>query len=181
MISDTIEALINEGRTTQRELAELAGISTSAVSRYQTDQCGPLFDTVRLWVRHHPDPVVRQAFADCLLAGTGACVVWPSQPIEIDLNGDGVTDAADGRQAAVECVAQAAHAVQVAIAALEDGVIDEAENVAILRVRSAVRQAMDKLAEVSTHIARNTPPRRKARPLSYAHLNGNGHLNGSAR
>lgn len=88
VISETIRTVIDQGLTTARELADIAGINSSTVSRYQNDEPRVAFDTVNAWVRHHPNDAVKQAFYACLPA--------PQQKeVELDINGDGKIDIDD--------------------------------------------------------------------------------------
>lgn len=87
VISDTIRKLCNEGVTTQAELAGVAHVSESTVSRWSSDIGGPDFTHVCRWIQSHPRLEARRAFR--------RCVPIVDTPIEADINGDGVVDRLD--------------------------------------------------------------------------------------
>ena len=119
VISETIQNCIRQGYTTAVELATIAGISDSAVSRYALDDAEPKFSTVRAWVQHHPDARVRTAFALCLVSGSDMAIV--ERPA--------ITDATP--QAAMTSLHKSMEALasetSEAYAALVDGKITSAE------------------------------------------------------
>lgn len=105
MLAKTLQRLIDERRTTAREIGELAGVSTSTVYRWIAGQSRPDFDSIRLLVRHLPQRAAQEAILSVFTAGTS----WKFEhnELELDVNEDGCVDADDALDASVEAVRSA--------------------------------------------------------------------------
>lgn len=153
VISETIRQVVNDGLTTNLELADIAGISDSAVGRYAHDINGPTFETVRLWVRCHPHPAVRRAFAACLQARDDR----PSG----DFNGDGTTDWHDVMEGADSIVYAAANTLKEIRDATGDGDYSESEAVHVLNVVAQLQLITDRLRVAAEDAIQTRRPARR--------------------
>lgn len=109
MLKTTLQMLIENEITSAREVAELAGVSTSTVYRWISGQSQPDFDSIRLLVRHLPHRKAQQALLDVLVTGT--CWQLSHAELELDVNHDGRIDADDALDASVEAVRCAAESL----------------------------------------------------------------------
>jgi AcrR family transcriptional regulator len=82
MLATTLQKLVEEGKTTVPELAELAGVSPSTVYRWLGRRSQPDFDSIRLLVRHLPDPMTQQSILALLTTGTS----WRLTRHDVDLD-----------------------------------------------------------------------------------------------
>jgi AcrR family transcriptional regulator len=109
MFKTTLQMLIDQGATSAREVAELAGVSTSTVYRWVSGQSQPDFDSVRLLIRHLPNRKAQQALLDVLITGT--CWQLSHAELDLDVNHDGRIDTDDALDASVEAVRCAAESL----------------------------------------------------------------------
>lgn len=123
VISDTIRHLCNEGLTTQVELAGVAGVSESTISRWSADVGGPDFAHVCRWIGFHPRLDVRRAFR--------RCVPLVDEPADGDINHDGVVDFRDVIEGSAELVLNTGRMNYIITAATRDGEISHHEATAI--------------------------------------------------
>lgn len=99
MLSRTLQALIDEGRTSAREVGELTGKAPSTVYRWIAGKSEPDFNSIRLLVRHLPDRKAQQSILSVFTAGTNWQVVHSE--MELDVNSDGTITADDALDAAI--------------------------------------------------------------------------------
>jgi transcriptional regulator with XRE-family HTH domain len=102
MLGRTLQRVLDQKLSTARELGELAGVSTSTVYRWIAGQSQPDFDSIRLLVRHLPDPQAQEEILQAFTTGTD----WQCSrlEIELDINQDGVVDSEDAIDATIEAV-----------------------------------------------------------------------------
>lgn len=114
MLGKMLQNLIDEKRTTVREIGELTGAAPSTVYRWLRSESEPSFDAIRLLVRHLPD---RQA-QGMLLAALTAATSWRFYNLDVDLdvNRDGRITTADALDSSIEAV----HAAGKSLAAVRD-------------------------------------------------------------
>ncbi len=105
MLARTLQRLVDEKLTTAREIADLAGVSASTVYRWIAGQSQPDFDSIRLLVRHLPEPRAQRAILSTFSAGTP----WRYQYIdhELDVNDDGQIDVNDALDSSIRAVQSA--------------------------------------------------------------------------
>lgn len=168
VISETIRFVVNQGWTTNVELAELGHISDSSVGRYATDESQPDFRTVQLWVRNHPSPRVRQAFADLFLEGTGGAAILPVDVAAADVNGDGRLTCDDALDSAIQAMGDTRDALVEVRAATRDGQVTSGE---LLSSRSDIQTAIKSLRASMLALETCVDRRQPARPLAI-HRNG---------
>ena len=141
MISQTLQRLIDDGRTTAKELGELAGVSTSTVYRWINGQSQPDFDAIRLLMRHLADTRCQEALLIMFAAGT----TWQFSQVamDLDVNHDGRVDAEDALDAAVEAVKGAALSLsEVRDASKKQGVTSDELLHVIAQLQHVVRQCV---------------------------------------
>jgi AcrR family transcriptional regulator len=136
MLATTLQKLVEEGKTTVPELAELAGVSPSTVYRWLGRRSQPDFDSIRLLVRHLPDPMTQQSILALLTTGTS----WrlTRHDVDLDINHDGRIDAEDALDAAIQTVYDAGEALTNVRQASSDGTISREEAFTLVRVLDEV-------------------------------------------
>ncbi|MEM8737287.1 MAG: helix-turn-helix transcriptional regulator [Planctomycetota bacterium] len=102
MLGSTLQRVIDQKRTSAKELGELAGVSTSTIYRWIAGQSQPDFDSIRLLVRHLPDDHAQEEILQAFTTGTD----WhcTRMDLQLDVNDDGVIDSEDALDATIECV-----------------------------------------------------------------------------
>lgn len=102
MLGKTLQRIIDEKCTTARELGDLAGVSPSTVYRWIAGQSQPDFDSIRMLVRHLPDPRAQQEILQSFTVGTD----WHCTrlELELDVNDDGCIDSNDALDASIKAV-----------------------------------------------------------------------------
>jgi len=125
MLAKTLTRIIDKNQTTAKELAEMAGVSTSTVYRWIAGQSQPDFDSIRLLVRHLPNKNAQESLLHAFTTGTAWQFTQPD--MELDVNADGKIDAADALDASIEAVASAAKNLKQLRLALRDGKADAEE------------------------------------------------------
>ncbi|MEO0587768.1 MAG: helix-turn-helix domain-containing protein [Planctomycetota bacterium] len=122
MLAVTLQRLINDEKTSAREIAELTGVSTSTVYRWIAGQSQPDFDAIRLLVRHLPNRECQQAILDVFTQGTH----WSTSchEMDLDINRDGVVDAEDALDATIEAVRAAGQSLATVRTAARDRRLD---------------------------------------------------------
>lgn len=119
MLTKTLNRMIRKKQTTAREIAEMAGVSTSTVYRWIAGQSQPDFDSIRLLIRHLPNKKAQESLLSVFTMGT----TWQfaSPDLELDVNADGKVDAADALDASILAVHSAADNLKKLRAAFRDG------------------------------------------------------------
>ena len=102
MLTRTLNRMIEKKQTTAREIAEMAGVSTSTVYRWIAGQSQPDFDSIRLLLRHLPNKEAQASLLKTFTMGTTWQFACPD--MELDVNADGKIDAADALDASIEAV-----------------------------------------------------------------------------
>ncbi|MEM6755967.1 MAG: helix-turn-helix domain-containing protein [Planctomycetota bacterium] len=115
MLAHALQRLINDERTSAKEIAELTGVSTSTVYRWIAGQSQPDFDSIRMLVRHLPNRDAQEAILGVFVQGTTWSAVC--QEIELDVNHDGQIDAEDALDATIEAVKAAGQSLAAVRAA----------------------------------------------------------------
>jgi len=119
MLKKTLNRMILKKQTTAREIAEMAGVSTSTVYRWIAGQSQPDFDSIRLLIRHLPNKKAQESLLSVFTMGT----TWQfaSPDLELDVNADGKIDAADALDASIAAVHSASSNLKKLRAAFRDG------------------------------------------------------------
>lgn len=101
-LHQALQRVIDLKLTSAREMGELAGVSTSTVYRWTTNQSQPDFESIRLLVRLLPSPRAQKEILNAFLAGSA----WSASrtEMEMDVNRDGVIDRDDALTAALVSV-----------------------------------------------------------------------------
>ena len=101
-LHQALQRVIDLKLTSAREMGELAGVSTSTVYRWTTNQTQPDFESVRLLIRLLPSPRAQEELLNALLGGSA----WSASrtEVELDVNHDGVIDRDDALAAALVSV-----------------------------------------------------------------------------
>ncbi len=163
LLSETLQQLISEKLATGIELAELAGVSDSAVGRYVNNEGQPKFETVRQWIRHHPEREVKLRLAQALTAGTPIRQIWTNS--DLDVNRDGKVDRFDALRAMVMAFQNLSETLTKVEAAIQD---DHINNDQLTRIVPDGYQAIEQIAtglRVLSEISQQPASRRKAKPL----------------
>lgn len=110
MLARTLQHLIDSKTTTAKEIGELAGVSTSTVYRWINRESQPDFDSIRLLVRHLPQPQAQEAILAVFTAGCH----WQftHAQVDLDVNQDGKVDENDALDACIETVRAACESMQ---------------------------------------------------------------------
>jgi transcriptional regulator with XRE-family HTH domain len=138
MLRQTLETLIKQNLTSAREMAELAGVSTSTIYRWIGGQSQPDFDSIRLLFRHLPNRQAQQALATAFAGDTG----WQFKAdddeaeAELDVNHDGRLDPYDALDASIDAVRAAAESLHEVRDACRDGTIRKAEAIHLIQLFS---------------------------------------------
>ena len=141
MLRQTLESIIQQKFATAREMADLAGVSTSTVYRWISGQSQPDFDSIRLLFRHLPDERAQEALASAFAAGTGWHVKALGADIDPDYNCDGRVDPFDALDSSIDAVRTAAESLDEVRTACRDGVIRKDEAIHLIQLFSqTVRQ-----------------------------------------
>ena len=152
MIGKILQKLVDDKLTSVKEMGELTGAAPSTVYRWIREESEPSFDSMRLLIRHVPNP---QAQAQ-LLAAVAYATTWHFYNIEaeLDVNHDGVVDYKDALDATIEAVRSASEALSEVRQASRGGAIGEsdAEELAMLmttviRHCSITQRVLARLAE----------------------------------
>jgi transcriptional regulator with XRE-family HTH domain len=125
MLTKTLNRMIEKKQTTAREIAEMAGVSTSTVYRWIAGQSQPDFDSIRLLVRHLPNKDAQELILQTFTMGTTWQFARPD--LELDVNADGKIDAADALDASIEAVHSSAKSLKKLRSAFRDGKADADE------------------------------------------------------
>ncbi len=119
MLTKTLNRMIQRKQTTAREIAEMAGVSTSTVYRWIAGQSQPDFDSIRLLVRHLPNKKAQESLLGVFTMGTAWQFACPD--LELDVNADGKIDAADALDASIGAVHSSAKNLKQLRMAFRDG------------------------------------------------------------
>lgn len=119
MLTKTLNRMIRLKQTTAREIAEMAGVSTSTVYRWIAGQSQPDFDSIRLLVRHLPNKKAQESLLSVFTMGTAWQFASPD--LELDVNADGKIDAADALDASIHAVHSSAENLRQLRHAFRDG------------------------------------------------------------
>ncbi|MEM0915145.1 MAG: helix-turn-helix domain-containing protein [Planctomycetota bacterium] len=130
MLAHALQRLINDERTSAKEIAELTGVSTSTVYRWIAGQSQADFDSIRMLVRHLPNRDAQEAILGVFVQGTTWSAVC--QEIELDVNRDGTVDAEDALDATIEAVKAAGQSLAAVRAAARNQRLDPDETLELI-------------------------------------------------
>lgn len=145
------------------------GVSRSTVARILSDDVpspsDQQFSTIFYLIDRLPAgqrlPVIQT-----LLDGWDVTVI-PKRKINTDLNGDGIVDATDEREATMALLDICSRTVRHAVDAVEDGTITDNEHAISMRLRTEISRSVDVLVSISAKLVQdginNKVKRRKAR------------------
>ena len=102
MLAKTLQYLIDEKCTTAREIGELAGVPTSTVYRWINRESQPDFDSIRLLMRHLPNPDAQEALLAVFAAGSNWQFAYAE--MDLDVNHDGHINGQDALDACCSAV-----------------------------------------------------------------------------
>jgi len=119
MLNETLQRIIDEERTTAREIGELTGKAPSTVYRWISGKSEPDFNSIRLLVRHLPDKTAQQAIISVFVAGTPWQVVH--EDVELDVNHDGSVNTEDALDAAIHSTKSSGESLQQIRSACKSG------------------------------------------------------------
>jgi transcriptional regulator with XRE-family HTH domain len=139
MLARTLSRIIDDRLTSAREVGELTGVAPSTVYRWVRGESQPDFDSIRLLVRHLKNPRAVEAILAAFAAGSG----WRFVPAnhELDVNQDGVVDAADALDASIQAVHSAARSLEQVRRSCRDGIITRHAAVELSSFRCPTRRA----------------------------------------
>lgn len=141
MLRQTLESMIKQDLTSAREMAELAGVSTSTIYRWIGGQSQPDFDSIRMLFRHLPSKEAQQALGVAFAAGTGWAMSAVDPDPELDINHDGRIDPFDALSASIDAVRTAAESLDHVRNACRDGAIRKDEAIHLIQLFSqTIRQ-----------------------------------------
>jgi len=141
MLRTTLESMIEQKFTTAREMAELAGVSTSTVYRWISGQSQPDFESIRLLFRHLPSQQAQQLLAATFASGTDWQIKAADPEVDLDFNRDGRVDPFDALDSSIDAVRTAAESLDEVRTACRDGVIRKDEAIRLIQLFSqTVRQ-----------------------------------------
>ena len=109
MLGHALQRVLDQNLSTAREISELAGVSTSTVYRWIAGQSQPDFDSIRLLVRHLPNPLAQEHILEAFTGGTDWQYI--REQLDLDVNADGRVDAEDALDASIEAVHGAAESL----------------------------------------------------------------------
>ena len=136
MLRTTLESMIEKKFTTAREMAGLAGVSTSTVYRWISGQSQPDFESIRLLFRHLPSEPAQEALAATFASGTGWQIKGLDPEVDLDFNGDGRVDPFDAIDSSIDAVRSAAESLDKVRTACRDGVIRKEEAIHLIQLFS---------------------------------------------
>ena len=163
MLSSVLQHIIDERISTAREMGELAGVSTSTVYRWVNRESQPDFDSIRLLVRHLPDPRGQEALLSVILAGTPWRLEYEEH--DLDVNHDGQIDAEDALDSCIESVRHSADGLaRLRANTGEDGQLDSDTTLKVL----SILQRVTKNAAIATRVLLDMAEQRRNRKLRLA-------------
>jgi hypothetical protein len=152
MLAKTLQRVIAKKLTNAREIGELTGKAPSTVYRWISGDSEPDFNSIRLLLRHLPNPLAQQALLSMFTAGT-AWQVFRDQS-DLDANHDGhisVEDALDATIHSVKvlggCLAHMRETSKTAALAPEDVVTTVAHLDEVIQHCHISRRVLVKLCE----------------------------------
>jgi hypothetical protein len=141
------------------------GVSRSTVARMLSDETptpeDQMFST--LWYIIDRLPADLQLPVIQTLVSQWGVRVTPMREIETDLDGNGIVDAKDEREAAMRLNDAVCRTVRHIIDSVEDGEISDSEQAMAMRLRTEINGAVDQVVQIATEIAMNKTQRRQAR------------------
>ncbi len=130
MLAKTLQMLIDQQLTTAKEIGELAGVSTSTVYRWVSGQSQPDFDSIRMLVRHLPNPEAQEAILAIFASGTPW--TFTHAELELDVNQDGQVNAEDALDASCEAVKTAGESLMAVRAASRGKLLNSDDTLALI-------------------------------------------------
>ena len=141
MLRETLASMIKQNLTSAREMAELAGVSTSTIYRWIGGQSQPDFDSIRMLFRHLPSQEAQQALGAAFAAGSGWSLKAVDPDLDLDVNHDGRINPCDALDASIDAVRTAAESLSEVRTACRNGVIRKDEAIHLIQLFSqTVRQ-----------------------------------------
>ena len=159
MLAKTLQRLIDDKLTTAGEIAELAGVSSSTVYRWIGGKSQPDFDSIRLLVRHMPDPKAQRAILSAFSAGTS----WRFQYLDTDLdvNRDGRVDVNDALDASIRAVDAASELLVKVRKASKDDRLTQDQIGPVIKVLNEVVQQCSITQQIMVRVWEMDDKRRK--------------------
>ena len=138
MLHNILQRLIDQDLASVKDLSEFAGVSTSTVYRWLGGESQPDFDSIRLLLKHLPNSKAQEAILAAFTAGTA----WGfrNRESDLDVNKDGVVDAADALDAAIQSVKLAGDSLTNIRESCRDGAPSMDDVVASLSILNDVIQ-----------------------------------------
>ncbi len=158
MLTKTLNMMIEKKQTTAREIAEMAGVSTSTVYRWIAGQSQPDFDSIRLLVRHLPNKEAQELLLNTFTMGTTWQFARPE--LELDVNADGKIDAADALDASIEAVHSSAKNLKTLRAAFRDGKADADEVLELIHLLQHTASQCTITQQVLVHLSEKNKRRK---------------------
>lgn len=140
MLAETLQKIIDDELTTVQEIGTVTGTAPSTVYRWLKGQSDPSFSSIRMLIRHLKDSKAQ----GMLLASLTAATSWRFFNLELDLdiNHDGVIDAADAMDASIEAVRAAGRSLSEVRDAIKAGHIENATALNLIQtLHNVIRQA----------------------------------------
>jgi len=161
ILSRTLNQMIRAKLTNAREMADLAGVSTSTVYRWIAGDSQPDFDSVRLLLRHLPNRKAQEALLAAFTGGTE----WTFSRVEMDLdiNHDGKIDVDDALDAAIETVHSSAEALKQTRAASRTDTIKAEEAMHLIQTLNQTVRHCSVVQQVLIQISDEQSKRKKLR------------------
>jgi len=161
ILSRTLSEVVRKKWTSARELADLAGVSTSTVYRWIAGESQPDFDSVRLLLRHLPNRNAQEAVLGAFCSGSGWSFSF--QEGDLDINHDGKIDAEDALDAAIQTVQHAASALKQTRSAAREDKLDAEQALQLIQTLNLTTRHCAVVQQVLIAVAEEQGKRKKLR------------------
>lgn len=164
MLSKTLQKIIDQKLTSAGEIGELTGKAPSTVYRWISGKSEPDFNSIRLLLRHLPNPRAQQAILSVFTAGTA----WQAVRAEADLdvNADGCVDADDALDAAIKSVQSCGRSLRGIHQACKGGDLSPDATVSVVADLDEVMQCCHIARQVLVQVCETQQKRRKRLKLA---------------
>jgi hypothetical protein len=155
---------VESGNLPAKLLYTEPGVSRSTVARMLSDETPTPEDQKfsTLWYIIDRLPADLQLPVIQTLLNGWAVTALPKRQIETDLDGNGIVDAKDEREAAMRLLDAVNRTVRHIVDSVEDGQISNSEHAIAMRLRTEINGAVDQVVQIATEIAMNKTQRRQA-------------------
>jgi len=161
VLSRTLNQIIRKKWTNARELADLAGVSTSTVYRWIAGESQPDFDSVRLLLRHLPNRKAQESLLGAFCAGTGWS--FTLNELELDVNADGKVDTEDALDAAISTVGHASDALKQTRAAAQADKLNAEQALQLIQTLNQTVRHCSVVQQVLVQLTEEQAKRKKLR------------------